>query len=99
AHQKISLKRFKEIELPFPTKREQEEIVNKVDALFGLSNKIESQYQNLKAKIDQLPQAILAKAFRGELVEQEVKEYVREVEEIMMAAEGKVDYSNTTTKA
>lgn len=37
-------------------------------------DKIESQYQNLKAKIDHLPQAILAKAFRGELVGQEVKE-------------------------
>lgn len=90
AHQKISLKRFKEIELPFPTKKEQEEIVNKVDALFGLSDKIQSQYQSLKAKIDQMPQAILAKAFRGELVEQEVKEYVREAGEVMMAAESKL---------
>ena len=27
-------------------------------------------YQKLKAKIDQLPQALLAKAFRGELVPQ-----------------------------
>lgn len=33
-------------------------------------DKIESRYQALKAKIDVLPQAILAKAFRGELVEQ-----------------------------
>ena len=35
-----------------------------------------------------MPQAILAKAFRGELVGQEVKEYVREVEELGMVAEG-----------
>lgn len=94
AHQKISLKRFKEIELPFPTKKEQEEIVKKVDTLFELSDKIESQYQTLKAKIDQMPQAILAKAFRGELVGREVKEYLREEGEVMVAAEGEVSKIN-----
>ncbi len=31
----------------------------------------------LSIKINQLPQAVSEKAFRGELVEQEVKEYVR----------------------
>ncbi|TDQ18250.1 type I restriction enzyme S subunit [Algoriphagus boseongensis] len=87
AHQKISLKRFKEIQLPFPTKNEQQEIVKRVDALFGIAEKIEFQYQSLKAKIDQMPQAVLAKAFRGELVGQEGKEYVREVGEVLMAAE------------
>ncbi|MDO8966366.1 hypothetical protein [Algoriphagus sp.] len=35
-------------------------------------------YSFIQVKIDQLPQAVLAKAFRGELVDQEVKEYVRE---------------------
>lgn len=38
-------------------------------------------------KNDQLPQAVLSKAFRGELVDQEVKEYVREVGELGMVAE------------
>ena len=52
------------------------------------TDKIESQYQSLKVKIDQMPQSVLAKAFRGELVGQEVKEYVREVEELGMVAEG-----------
>ena len=55
-------------------------------------DKIESQYQSLKAKIDQLPQAVLAKAFRGELVGQEVKEYMREAGEVLMAAEGSEVY-------
>lgn len=40
-----------------------------------------------KTKFDHLSQAIFAKAFRGELVGQEVKEYVREVGEVLMAAE------------
>ena len=41
----------------------------------------------LSIKIDQLPQAILTKAFRGELVDQEMKEYVREVGELGMVVE------------
>ncbi|ERM81197.1 hypothetical protein P872_20385 [Rhodonellum psychrophilum GCM71 = DSM 17998] len=93
AHQKISLKRFKDIDLPFPTRIEQEEIVKRVDSLFELADRIESQYQSLKAKIDQLPQAVLNKAFRGELVGQEVKEYVREAGEEMLAAEGVEGYN------
>lgn len=71
-----------------PPIEEQEEIVKRVDVLFGFADKIESQYQSLKAKIDQMPQAVLAKAFRGELVGQEVKEYVREIGELGMVAEG-----------
>ena len=73
--------------LNLPPIQEQEEIIKQVETLFGLADKIESQSQSLKAKIDNLPQAILAKAFRGELVGQDVKEYVREVEELGMVAE------------
>jgi type I restriction enzyme S subunit len=71
-----------------PPIEEQQEIIKRIDELFSLADKIESQYQSLKAKIDQLPQAILGKAFRGELVGQEVKEYVREIGELGMVAEG-----------
>jgi type I restriction enzyme S subunit len=53
-----------------PTLEEQQEIVRRVESLFAKADRIEAQYQNLKAKIEQLPQALLAKAFRGELVEQ-----------------------------
>jgi type I restriction enzyme S subunit len=49
---------------------EQAEIVRRVESLFAKADAIEQQYQSLKQKIDTLPQAILAKAFRGELVEQ-----------------------------
>ena len=86
----ISLSQCRNFEIPIPSLEEQQEIVLRVDALFGLAYKIESQYQSLKAKIDQLPQSILAKAFRGELVGQEVKEYVREIGELGMVAEGEV---------
>ena len=84
---KINQKELAVIPISVPPLNEQEEIVRQVDSLFCLADKIESQYRSLKAKIDQLPQAILAKAFRGELVAQEVKKYVREVEELGMVAE------------
>ncbi|REE25016.1 type I restriction enzyme S subunit [Winogradskyella pacifica] len=53
-----------------PPKEEQTEIVKRVEHLFAKADTIEAQYQSLKTKIDSLPQAILAKAFKGELVEQ-----------------------------
>lgn len=58
--------------LPFPllTLDEQEFSIKKVEHLFAKADVIEAQYQSLKTKIDSLPQAILAKAFKGELVSQ-----------------------------
>jgi type I restriction enzyme S subunit len=53
-----------------PSKEEQIEIVKRVENLFAKADTIEAAYQNLKQQIDTLPQAILAKAFKGELVEQ-----------------------------
>lgn len=49
----------------------------------------------LKAKIDQLPQAILVKAFRGELVEHEVKGYVVEESEGLMVAEDRIKFKTS----
>ena len=76
--------------IPFPKIGliQQREVIRHVENLFQKADKIESQYQRLKTKIDQMPQAVLAKAFRGELVGQEVKDYVREIGEVLMAAEG-----------
>ncbi len=84
----INQKSIGNLVLNLPPIQEQEEIIKQVETLFEISDKIEFQYQSLKAKIEQLPQAVLAKAFRGELVGQEVKEYVREAGELGMVAEG-----------
>ncbi|MCG8249589.1 restriction endonuclease subunit S [Tenacibaculum finnmarkense genomovar finnmarkense] len=54
----------------YPPKEEQTEIVKRVENLFSKADAIENQYKTLKEKIDRLPQAILAKAFKGELVAQ-----------------------------
>ncbi|WP_282071362.1 restriction endonuclease subunit S [Polaribacter atrinae] len=66
----ISLTQCRETQISIPPKEEQTEIVKRVEHLFAKADKIEVQYQSLKTKIDSLPQAILAKAFKGELLEQ-----------------------------
>ncbi|MFA9210574.1 MAG: restriction endonuclease subunit S [Moraxellaceae bacterium] len=55
------------LEILLPPIEEQNEIVRRVDALFSKADAIEAQYKKLKVQINQLPQAILAKAFRGEV--------------------------------
>ena len=59
------------IVIPLPPLEEQQEIVRRVEALFAIADSLEERYENLKAQIEHLPQAILAKAFRGELVPQD----------------------------
>lgn len=53
-----------------PPIKEQLQIVSIVKSLFGKADAIEDKYKTLKIKIDTLPQSILHKAFKGELVEQ-----------------------------
>lgn len=89
----IYMPALKQMHILLPPLDIQNEIVKQLDTLFDLADKIESQYQSLKAKINQMPQAILAKAFRGELVGQEVKDYVRETGEVIMAAEDFLEYN------
>lgn len=48
----------------------QTEIVHRVDRLFSHSDRIEQQANNALARVNNLTQSILAKAFRGELTEQ-----------------------------
>lgn len=57
-----------EIILPLPPPHEQQEIVHRVDALFKLANAIEKRVAAAITRAEKLTQAILAKAFRGELV-------------------------------
>jgi len=50
---------------------EQQEIVQRAEALFAQADVLEAQYEPLKVKIEKVPQALLAKAFRGALVPQD----------------------------
>jgi type I restriction enzyme, S subunit len=65
---------IKEFYLEIPSHKEQIEIVRRVDSLFSVADKIEFQYNLTKVKIDNLPQAILNKTFKGELVPQDLND-------------------------
>lgn len=56
-----------------PLLKEQHEIVRRVGALFKLADEIEAQIYAATKRADKLTQAILAKAFRGELVPTEAE--------------------------
>lgn len=76
---------LKSLPIPFYTKLEQDEIVQKVESIFFQSDNIERRYQKLKEKIEQLPQSILHKAFRGQLVPQlpndgDARDLLKEIE-------------------
>ncbi len=66
----INAQKLGEFILPHPSINEQTEIVQRVEQLFALADKIEARYAKAKAMLDKLSQSILAKAFRGELVPQ-----------------------------
>src|SRR5207249_7181368 len=57
-----------------PPFAEQQEIVRRVEALFALSDQLEARYAKAKEHIEKLTQSILAKAFRGELVPQNLND-------------------------
>lgn len=67
---RLTLEKLNAATLVIPPIEEQKEIVRRVDELFHFAVSIESYHQENKAKVDTLPQSILAKAFRGELVSQ-----------------------------
>mgnify|MGYP006149981541 CR=1 FL=1 len=82
---KINQKGLNIIPIPVPSLKEQQEIVSRVESLLAKADAIEKQYEILKAKIDSLPQAILHKAFKGELTQQldsdgDARELLREIE-------------------
>jgi len=59
--------------MPIPPLPEQHEIVRRVEALFAIADRIEQRVAVGKERADRLTQAILAKAFRGELVPTEAE--------------------------
>ncbi|WP_418642393.1 restriction endonuclease subunit S [Vibrio chaetopteri] len=67
----ISLTQCRESKVPLPSLDEQKEIVRLVDQYFAFADTIEAQVKKAQARVDNLTQSILAKAFRGELVPQD----------------------------
>lgn len=66
----INAQKLAHFSFPLPSIEEQKEIVKRVESLFKKADVIQKSYSNLKHQFEQLPQAILTKAFSGELVEQ-----------------------------
>ena len=91
---KINQETVSRTPINLPPLEEQQEIVSRVESLFAKAYVIEKQYETLKAKIDSLPQAILHKAFKGELTQQldsdgDARELLMEIEGLKVMS-GKV---------
>lgn len=83
----ISLSQCRDFDIPIPPLEEQQEIVRRVESLFAKADVIEAQYNTLKEKVDKLPQAILQKAFKGELTQQldtdgDARELLKAIEQL-----------------
>jgi len=73
AQKNINLAILNEVAVPIPSIDEQAEIVRRVDALLSLADAIECRVAAALARAEKLPQAILSRAFAGELVPTEAE--------------------------
>ncbi len=62
---------MKVLGIPFPRLDEQAEIVRRVETLFAFADRLEARLQTAQTAANRLTPALLAKAFRGELVPQD----------------------------
>lgn len=60
---------IKKYQIPLPPLEEQHEIVRRVEKLCSLADSLEAKYQKALGRVEKIEQSLLAKAFRGELVE------------------------------
>lgn len=69
----LNLDNLRDLSVTLPPREEQHEIVRRVQALFTLADAIEKRVVQGTARVEKTTQAILAKAFRGELVPTEAE--------------------------
>lgn len=67
----LSVSKVAGLQLAIPDLDEQAEIVRRVEILFGYADRLEAHLQAAQTAADRLTPALLAKAFRGELVPQD----------------------------
>ena len=67
----FGIKRIRSLPVPIPPTEEQQKIVAQIENCLAITSKFEVISNNNFNQIDYLNQSILAKAFRGELVEQD----------------------------
>jgi type I restriction enzyme S subunit len=68
---RINTTQLKQLNIRWCNLTEQHEIVRRVENLFKLADSLESKYKKAMAAVEKIEQAILAKAFRGELAAQD----------------------------
>ncbi|WP_229778117.1 restriction endonuclease subunit S [Deinococcus seoulensis] len=68
---KVSQGDLEKVTVRLPSLDEQNEIVRRTEALFSIADRIEAKYAAALSSFDRLTPALLAKAFRGELVPQD----------------------------
>jgi type I restriction enzyme S subunit len=71
AQQHFNVGAMSEMPLPYTPFDEQNEIVRRIEAAFKWIERLSTEAKSARRLIDHLDQAILAKAFRGELVPQD----------------------------
>lgn len=103
AQQHFNTKKLQETTINLPTIKEQQEIVLRVESLFAKADAIELQYKSLKASIDNLPQALLHKAFKGELSEQldsdgDARELMEEIKKLKTNTKESIKSKNIISK-
>ena len=64
----FSADKIKQLEIAWYPVEVQKQIVDKLNSIFGKLNEIEKQYNTLCEKLEKLPQTLLCKAFKGELI-------------------------------
>jgi type I restriction enzyme, S subunit len=67
----LSISKVSALPIKLPSLAEQTEIVRQVETLFAYADRLEARYQTARAQVEKLTPALLAKAFRGELVPQD----------------------------
>jgi len=72
----INSHEVKNLKIALPSIQEQKEVIRRLNQLFAFLERNKKEYDKAESYADKLGQSILAKAFRGELVQQE-KQYVR----------------------
>jgi hypothetical protein len=95
----LSTQKIARIPVPVPPLEEQREIVRRIGALFKLADLIEKRVVAASSRAGKLSQAILAKAFRGELVPTEAELARREGREYEPASVLLERIKAETTKA
>ena len=67
----INIGDVRALQIAIPSLEEQKEIVRRVGILFAFADRLEARYNAVHSQVEDLTSALLAKAFRGELIPQD----------------------------